>query len=372
MTVWKPSPNYNGESFRKPVKFFVVHWFGDELTTHTGLQGAYNQFLKPGGTSAHYGVENDTVWQFVKDEHVAWHAGNWIANQQSIGIEHSAGPNRLASEKTYKTSAKLIASLSKKYNLKIDKTTIRSHKEFTPTQCSGTLDLDKLIKYANEEPSIKPMYSMNMDIPTEVEDKYELKDINRYNKYWTFDEFFSDWVELEEDYRGLKQDHKELTKAHSDLKNTLKILREDKKDLQLQIEKQNELIDALSIEAGDIPILEEKIREHEAIETELSRQLGQKTLDYEELQSAYAGLVYSLGIRNEEYTKLDEDFDICKGAKQALEEKALKQDLDLLDLKSDNLILKNQIKNLKIDLFSQLTLKEIIKGIYKKAVKYYE
>lgn len=37
---------------------------------------------------------------------------------------------------------------------------------------------------------------MEEDISTSVEDKYGLKDIDRYNKYWTYEQLIEDWVKL--------------------------------------------------------------------------------------------------------------------------------------------------------------------------------
>lgn len=142
MATWRNSPNFTKGRGGKKISFIVMHWFGVGT-----LKSADNRFMSPtGGASAHYGISGKTVYQWVKEEDTAWHAGNFDANQKSIGIEHDATTTKNASAATYESSAKLIASIWKKYG----KIPLRKHKEFKPTQCPGTLDIKKIEKRANE------------------------------------------------------------------------------------------------------------------------------------------------------------------------------------------------------------------------------
>lgn len=138
---WIGSPNF--DTNRKPIDRIIIHWFG------VGKQaGADAQFQKPDGTSAHYSIEDNSIHQYVKEENVAYHAGVYAMNQRSIGIEHSAEPNRPASEDTYKNSGLLVAEICKRYNIPLDRTHILKHSEVKATQCPGTMDLDKIINLA--------------------------------------------------------------------------------------------------------------------------------------------------------------------------------------------------------------------------------
>lgn len=140
------SPNKSDSSFRKPIDRIVIHWFGVN-----DLQSAINHFLKPNSTSAHYLISKKRIVQMVDESEVAWHAGLFSMNQRSIGIEHDATVDHDAHEDTYKTSAKLIADISKRYSIPLDRTHIIKHSEVVPTQCCGTVDVDKLIKMAKDE-----------------------------------------------------------------------------------------------------------------------------------------------------------------------------------------------------------------------------
>jgi uncharacterized coiled-coil DUF342 family protein len=138
-------------------------------------------------------------------------------NQRSIGIEHDATTTKNATEKTYQTAGKLLADICKRNNIPLDRTHIIKHSEVKATQCPGTLDIDKIIKLAKED-------SMNLevDIPTEVEDKFKLKEIDRYNKYWTWTQFVEDWVKLVGEYNYEKGEKDKYKKEARELREVTK------------------------------------------------------------------------------------------------------------------------------------------------------
>lgn len=140
--TFKYSPNF--DSNRKPIDRIVIHWIVGNLAAADAV------FSKTGGTSAHYGVEDETVHQYVYEDKVAYHAGNYAMNQRSIGIEHSAAPGRPASDKTYETSAQLIARIASENNFPLDRTHVIKHNEVIATQCPGTMDVDRLITLAKK------------------------------------------------------------------------------------------------------------------------------------------------------------------------------------------------------------------------------
>ena len=148
---WKGSPNF--DTNRKPIDRIVIHWFGVGTlgSANTRFQSASNQ------VSAHYGISDRTVYQWVKEENVAYHAGVYTMNQRSIGIEHDATTEHNASEETYQTSAELVSLVCKRYNIPLDRDHIIKHSEVKATQCPGTLDLDKIISLAKGYmPELKP------------------------------------------------------------------------------------------------------------------------------------------------------------------------------------------------------------------------
>lgn len=145
-----------GRSGKTPNKV-ILHWIVGNLasadaTFQSGTRGA----------SAHYGIEDDKVHQYVNEKDTAWHASNFTVNQESVGIEHSGGElitstdRRKPSEQTHKTSAKLVSEICSRYSIPIDDKHILPHNKFSNTQCPGTLDIPLIIKLAKEQDGIIP------------------------------------------------------------------------------------------------------------------------------------------------------------------------------------------------------------------------
>jgi N-acetylmuramoyl-L-alanine amidase CwlA len=141
--MWKGSPNYTKRT--KKIKKIIIHWFG--LGT---LESANARFQKKENqVSAHYGVSKGRIWQWVHEENVAFHAGVYSVNQESIGIEHDATLNgHDLSDVDYLNSGKLIADISKRHNIPLDRKHVLKHSEVKATQCCGTVDVDRLIAIA--------------------------------------------------------------------------------------------------------------------------------------------------------------------------------------------------------------------------------
>lgn len=139
------SPNFWDGRSGKSIDRIVIHWMDGTLAgTDRTFQDENRQ------TSAHYGIENKEVHQYVKIEDAAWHSGSGNMNLRSIGIEHSAAPGRDASAETIQTSAELIAKLCKDYNIPCDRVHIIKHSEVIATTCPGTIPIDDIISRANK------------------------------------------------------------------------------------------------------------------------------------------------------------------------------------------------------------------------------
>jgi hypothetical protein len=143
--AWVGSPNFDKGRAGNKVTGIVIHWMAGTLAaTDSVFQD------KTRKTSAHYGIEDTTIHQYVSEADTAFHAGDYPTNQRTIGIEHSAQPGRDASEATYQTSARLIAEICARYGLPINAKTIVPHRSIVATQCPGTIDLGKLISLAQQ------------------------------------------------------------------------------------------------------------------------------------------------------------------------------------------------------------------------------
>ncbi len=94
--------------------------------------------------SAHYGIGEGAIHQYVRERDTAWHAGHFPTNTQSIGIELSADPNRPPDQFTYNASIQLCIELCRKYGLD-PRRAIVPHKQFAKTLCPGTVDINYII-----------------------------------------------------------------------------------------------------------------------------------------------------------------------------------------------------------------------------------
>ncbi len=140
--IWKGSPNFSGNMGVKT--HIVIHWFG-----MGDLESANATFQRASGdnrTSAHYGISDNTVYQWVHEANVALHA--FSANPYSIGIEHHARADYPATDATYKTSSQLVAEIAGRHHIPLDRQHIIPHRQVVNTQCPGTLDLDRIIRRA--------------------------------------------------------------------------------------------------------------------------------------------------------------------------------------------------------------------------------
>jgi Negative regulator of beta-lactamase expression len=109
-----------------PIEFLVIH------DIEGSAQAALRSFRDPqSAASAHYVVDSDgTVYQVVRENDIAYHAGNYWYNQRSIGIEHAgydATGYKWYNATLYLASAYLTAYLLNKYRIPLDHDHILSH-----------------------------------------------------------------------------------------------------------------------------------------------------------------------------------------------------------------------------------------------------
>lgn len=231
--TWRGSPNKNDASYRKTIDRVVLHWFGIG-----NLLSADNRFQSPTGyASAHYGISDDTVYQWVKESEVAWHAGDFPMNQRSIGIEHDTTTTKNATEKTYETAGKLLAEICTRHNIPLDREHIIKHSEIKATQCPGTLDVDRIIALAKGG-----NMSLTQDIETEVEEKFRLKEIDRYSKYWTYEELIADWVKLYKENKFNSEEMEKYKKEALTLRSEIETIAEDVAAINKELDDMDKVV----------------------------------------------------------------------------------------------------------------------------------
>ena len=122
------------------IKYVVVHHNAGNLT----VDGCYSVW-QTRQASAHYQVQADgTIGQLVWDRDTAWHAGNWTANLDSIGVEHadtSNGAPYQISSAALDNGAHLVAAICRHYKLGRPQwfVNVYPHSHFTATGCPASI-----------------------------------------------------------------------------------------------------------------------------------------------------------------------------------------------------------------------------------------
>jgi hypothetical protein len=112
--------------YSSPITRIVIH------TTEGPYAAAIRSFSQSGDdASAAYVIRSSdgAITQMVHERDVAWHAGNRQYNATSIGIEHEAYVHNCAwyTNAMYESSARLVAYLTRKYGIPIDRAHIIGH-----------------------------------------------------------------------------------------------------------------------------------------------------------------------------------------------------------------------------------------------------
>ncbi|QKW05135.1 N-acetylmuramoyl-L-alanine amidase [Streptomyces sp. NA04227] len=118
------------------IEYIVVH----------DTEGPWDTTLKlvqdPTYVSWHYTLRSTDghIAQHVRTKDVGWHAGNWFVNAKSVGLEHEgflASPDAWYTEAMYRTSARLVGYLARKYDIPLNRQHILGHDTVPGTTTSS-------------------------------------------------------------------------------------------------------------------------------------------------------------------------------------------------------------------------------------------
>lgn len=123
MNIQKKISSYNYSSRKgNSVKYIILHYTGNKGdTAKNNVDYFYNGDRS---ASAHYFVDDTSIWQSVEEYNAAWAVGDGkgaygITNQNSISIEMCCNSNGIISEKTETNTIDLVKNLMSKYNIAI-------------------------------------------------------------------------------------------------------------------------------------------------------------------------------------------------------------------------------------------------------------
>jgi hypothetical protein len=111
-----------------PINYVVIH------VTQGSYAGSISWYQNPASdVSAHYTIRSSDghLTQSVREKDIAWHAGNWTINTQSIGIEHEGWVDNPVwfTDVMYRSSAALTRHLADRYGIPKDRAHIIAHSE---------------------------------------------------------------------------------------------------------------------------------------------------------------------------------------------------------------------------------------------------
>ncbi|MGW5673683.1 N-acetylmuramoyl-L-alanine amidase [Streptomyces sp. NPDC003860] len=118
------------------VRYIVVH----------DVEGYWDSALRmvqdPTYVSWQYTLRSSDghVAQHVPLKDVAWHAGNWYVNAKSVGLEHEgflAAPDAWYTEAMYRSSARLVRHLAKRYGIPLDRQHVIGHDNVPGSTAAG-------------------------------------------------------------------------------------------------------------------------------------------------------------------------------------------------------------------------------------------
>ena len=130
--LWVPADpgNYTVSSRESafPINYVVIH------TTQGSYSGTINWFQNPAANvSSHYVIRSSDgqITQMVREKDIAFHAGNWTYNTQSIGIEHEGFVDNPSwyTDAMYRASAALTRNVCLKYGIPMTRSRIIGHFE---------------------------------------------------------------------------------------------------------------------------------------------------------------------------------------------------------------------------------------------------
>ena len=99
-----------------------------------------------------------------------------------------------------------------------------------------------ILKFFGKEDNTLETFTLETDIPSEIEDQYKLKDYKRYNNHWKFGELIADWCKLIDDTTKLQKDYNSKL---AEYQKQVETLENEKDGLKLKLDAKDEEIKAL-------------------------------------------------------------------------------------------------------------------------------
>lgn len=220
-----------------------------EMSTHVDKNGWP-------GLSYHYIIFPDgTIYKINNHEDVTWHD---TYNFDSLavclqGYFHTPHNQKPTKEQLLSLKALLDELCTLHPEFPADQDDVLGHRERSVTACPGDLFFPYVVEYRTKLGDVnwgisEPIkYNLDEDIPSEVESAHELKEYDRYDKHWSFNDLIKDWTLLNKDLGRVdsivENAKNALTETYND--NLQKLIETHKDQMftkdQMMLTLQNEL-----------------------------------------------------------------------------------------------------------------------------------
>lgn len=197
--------NYGGK--RASTKYIVIHYTGNEKDTAKGNANYFhNNYV---GASAHFFVDDNSIYASVPRDNIAWHCETpkmtfkcACRNNNSIGVELCTCGNYEISDKTAENASELVKTLMSEYGIPISNV-IRHY------DVCGKLCPQPWVKDSTKWQKFKRLLMFGVNDMTETEVKKICNDmIYDYNKRQTDEliNFINNKFEAEREVRYNKME----------------------------------------------------------------------------------------------------------------------------------------------------------------------
>jgi len=195
-TFWKPVKNFTKGRNGQKILCVVEH-----ITDGNAWQ-TYNTFQNEPKSSHYLVLRNGDIWQFVKEEDIAWHSGLKVrptakiilenldknVNSYSIGIEHEAFGYQDLTEIQYVVSGKLLGEICQRWEIPLDREHILPHNSIRSDKvCPGIISISKLIGLAQSPPQLSEISELQIKLSLLQKILELLKSIISYKKLGNID-----------------------------------------------------------------------------------------------------------------------------------------------------------------------------------------
>jgi len=176
--------------YSRDVEYIVMHYTGN---SKDNAKNNANYFMGANrGTSSHYFVDDDSIWQSVDVDDVAWHCGTsktyyhpHCRNTNSIGIEMccTAGNYKIG-DKAKENAAQLVAALCEYLEIKdVDEYVVR-HYDVTHKSCPAQMKGDNNAEWDAFKKRVKDIMKPTVPVTPPVVSE-SAKVLYRVRKSWT-------------------------------------------------------------------------------------------------------------------------------------------------------------------------------------------